>query len=367
MKVAIDAVAASRSDKGVARALRSTIAAFFRQHPDDYVVLARRPSERTFPGVPLAQVVEVAAMPNVAWEQFGLAWYARRSAVDLIYTMQESTPRWGPPCVPHIHEDPTARWARGSSDLKTRAQRAYARRTFPASLRGARMIVTSTEATAHALRSSWGRVNRYQTVHLAPDEIFRRVSGWAGAAPPTVRLDGLGPDSPFVFHLGSTDPRDNTMAVLQAHQALREMDGADCPLLVVAGSVGLDAQTAPRRHALVLGRVSDTELAWLYANALICIQPATDEGFGLQPLEAAASGTPVIALRTPAVVEVLGEGGCAFVIEAGPAALADEIDRLLTHPEERERLSRTALSRADHFTWDETARQLHALFTRLTS
>jgi len=49
-----------------------------------------------------------------------------------------------------------------------------------------------------------------------------------------------------------------------------------------------------------LGPVDDKTLAELYANAKAVIQTAVDEDFGLVPVEAMASGTPVIAV---------GEGG----------------------------------------------------------
>src|SRR5207237_1433031 len=116
-----------------------------------------------------------------------------------------------------------------------------------------------------------------------------------------------------IFHLGSEDPRDNTLAVLQAYLWLQAQSVESPPPLVVAGGLGGVAAGAVALAAVVapgsvriLGRVGDDELCALYRRAMACVQPSSDEGFGLQPLEAMATGTPVIALDTPAAREVLG-------------------------------------------------------------
>jgi len=50
--------------------------------------------------------------------------------------------------------------------------------------------------------------------------------------------------------------------------------------------------------------VSDTELAFLYANAIAFIFPSKYEGFGLPILEAFACQCPVLASRTSSLTEV---------------------------------------------------------------
>jgi glycosyltransferase involved in cell wall biosynthesis len=67
-------------------------------------------------------------------------------------------------------------------------------------------------------------------------------------------------------------------------------------------------------------------------------------------LEAMASGTPVVAVREPALVEVAGDAA-VLVAEAD---LAEGIRRAL---DERERLVAAGLERVRLFTWEETARR----------
>lgn len=87
--------------------------------------------------------------------------------------------------------------------------------------------------------------------------------------------------------------------------------------LVVAG--GGPEERRLRAHAgptiEFRGRVSDAELAGLYANARALIFPG-EEDFGIVPLEALASGCPVIAY---------GRGGILETIARGDADAADRL------------------------------------------
>jgi glycosyltransferase involved in cell wall biosynthesis len=74
-----------------------------------------------------------------------------------------------------------------------------------------------------------------------------------------------------------------------------------------------------------LGRVSDAELRELYARCRAFLLPG-EEDFGMTPVEALASGKPVVALgRGGALETVPGFGGVFYEDAAG---LADAIERL---------------------------------------
>lgn len=69
--------------------------------------------------------------------------------------------------------------------------------------------------------------------------------------------------------------------------------------------------TRPWAHELggvvLTGQVSDERLAAIYSGAHALVAPASDDGFGLPAVEALACGTPVVACRSSALQEVLGE------------------------------------------------------------
>ena len=76
-----------------------------------------------------------------------------------------------------------------------------------------------------------------------------------------------------------------------------------------------------------LGRVTDAELRELYARCRAFLLPG-EEDFGLTPVEAMASGKPVVALGRGGALETVPEFGGVFYDE--PAALAAAIERLET-------------------------------------
>jgi phosphatidylinositol alpha-1,6-mannosyltransferase len=100
--------------------------------------------------------------------------------------------------------------------------------------------------------------------------------------------------------------------------------------------------------------LSDEELSAEYDRSSVFILPGSKdangelgvEGFGIVLIEAMAHGVPVIAGRTGAAPEVLEDGACGILVEAGDAArLAREIQRLLGDPLLRERLAVAGLNR----------------------
>lgn len=69
-----------------------------------------------------------------------------------------------------------------------------------------------------------------------------------------------------------------------------------------------------------LGQIDDDELARAYRSADVMVTPSVHEGFCVPVIEAMASGVPVVASRSTALPETLGDAGLSFV--------ADDVDDL---------------------------------------
>ena len=104
----------------------------------------------------------------------------------------------------------------------------------------------------------------------------------------------------------------------------------------------LMAPFAPR--VTFLGQLDRAELARAYGRAALFFWPGVNEAYGMVYLEAQGAGLPVVAQDRPGVRDVILSGTPAPV-DAGPAALADMLTRLLDDPELRQRLGKTARNR----------------------
>ncbi len=117
---------------------------------------------------------------------------------------------------------------------------------------------------------------------------------------------GLEPRRYFLF-VGNPAPNKNLAVLLQAFARL-DRSGAK---LVIVGSLDnsvFGGEGAPTGENVVLtGRRSDAEGAALYTHAAAHVFPSLYEGFGIPPLEAMASGCPVIASDIPVTREVCGD------------------------------------------------------------
>ena len=83
--------------------------------------------------------------------------------------------------------------------------------------------------------------------------------------------------------------------------------------------------------------------------------PSEKEGWGLTVIEANCCGAPVIASRSDGLTDSVRDGETGILVPHGdPSALADAMQGLLEHPEERARLSAGGLEWGRSFQWDRT-------------
>ena len=106
---------------------------------------------------------------------------------------------------------------------------------------------------------------------------------------------------------------------------------------------------------------SDKAVGRLYAEAGVFVSTSLHEGFSMTPLEAMATGTPVVMLDAQGNREY-AEDGQNCLIATGPADMAEKIVALLNDAEMRSRFSRSALLTARKYSdWSGPVGRLAAL------
>lgn len=225
----------------------------------------------------------------------------------------------------------------------------------------------------HVIASS--RYTQQQLVRklgVAPEKVTRiypgcpriQAAGSQAASLQAVR-QRLGLQRPFILSVGTLLPRKNYPLLIHAfRKRLRKTHD-----LVIVGQLAwwwtrvlrLIGRDPTIRY---LGPVSDQLLEALYAAAACLVYPSREEGFGFPPLEAMASGTPVVALRVTSVPEVVGDAG--VLVEPGSVSrLATAIERLLDDTVRQEDLRRRGRRRARQFSWAATAAETARVYERV--
>jgi glycosyltransferase-like protein len=174
----------------------------------------------------------------------------------------------------------------------------------------------------------------------------------------------------FVFlAVGGVEPRKGSVHAFRALARLKQ-EGIDAVLAVVGGHSFQD-YTAYRDASLallpqlglvlgqdvvLLGTVSEAELAGWYHAADALAFPSVKEGWGLAVLEAMSAGLPVVASDLPVFREYLVDGQTALLPPvADEAALASAMRALVTDGALRERLRGHGLALAARFSWTASA------------
>ena len=121
----------------------------------------------------------------------------------------------------------------------------------------------------------------------------------------------------------------------RADLAVEAFAEIDRPLLVVGDGPERSAlESIAPPNVEFLGRVSDARLAELYQGARALVFPGVED-FGIVPLEAMASGRPVIALQAGGACDTVVEGVTGlFFRQQTPAALIEAVERFETEFED---------------------------------
>ncbi len=174
---------------------------------------------------------------------------------------------------------------------------------------------------------------------------------------------------PFFLSLGTLEPRKNVPAIIRAFNLIKKDPVFSDWQLVIAGkqgwihrSIDREAAASPFRSDIVFtGMVKPEERVLLYNLAKVFVYPSFFEGFGFPPLEAQASGCPVVASDRASLPEVLGKS--ALLVNPWKVEdLAGAMKEAALNASLREKLVAGGLKNAAGFTWENAAKKTIEVF-----
>ncbi|HZZ45809.1 MAG TPA: MSMEG_0565 family glycosyltransferase [Pseudonocardia sp.] len=230
-----------------------------------------------------------------------------------------------------------------------------------------RVLVVS-EQWRGILRDDYGRTTEVVPNGVDPDRFPRPPDTECAALRARI---GAGADTFVFLAVGGVEPRKGTVHSFRALSLLRRA-GIKATLAVVGGHSFQD-YTAYRDASLallpqldltlgedvvLLGTVSESELAGWYHAADALAFPSIKEGWGLAVLEAMSTGLPVIASDLPVFEEYLVDGQNALLPTVGDEhALAAAMRALIDDAELRDRLRAGGSELLPRFSWDASAQR----------
>ena len=118
----------------------------------------------------------------------------------------------------------------------------------------------------------------------------------------------------YLLYVGNIKPHKNLERLIEAFHLVRQQGRSELELIIIGDEIS-KLQSLRRavhkydihRYVRFLGYVPDKTLAVLYRLASVFVFPSLYEGFGLPPLEAMASGTPVVTSNVSSLPEVVGD------------------------------------------------------------
>jgi glycosyltransferase involved in cell wall biosynthesis len=367
VRVAIDA--RKLHDFGIGTYIRNILRQLSRLDRQTEYTLICQPRDRDLAGS-LGENFRIAvdhSGPYSVREQFSIPWTLARTRANVFHEPHYVLPPLTL-CrsVVTIHDCIHLRFPQY---LPKRSALAYARAQMSAAARRSHHILTVSEASKRDI---------LEFFDVPPDKItvvYNAIDDRFATAPreDTVRnvAERYQLQGDFALYVGNVKPHKNLERLMDAFHQVRQ-SGLDQLKLVIIGDE-ISKYAALRRavhkynlHKYVrfLGFLPDDMLAVVYRLASVFVFPSLYEGFGLPPLEAMASGTPVVTSNVSSLPEVVGNAAL-LVDPTDPSAIADAMRRVLTEPALQAELRAKGLARAREFSWERSVRQIRDIYLRV--
>jgi glycosyltransferase involved in cell wall biosynthesis len=242
------------------------------------------------------------------------------------------------------------------------------------SLMRAAKVIAVSDATRRDAQAVLGvPADLIRLIYNAPDPRFlvREPSSVLGDWETTKRnvLARYQVSYPYILYSGNIRPQKNIPRLIEAFAVVRgelahHPEYQNLRLIVIGDEISKypDVRLAANKtrvgHAVrFLGFVPHETLRAFYASAEAFAFPSLHEGFGLPPLEAMASGIPVVTSNCSSIPEVVGDAA----VQVNPEnvfEIARALKEVLLDRELRCRLIEAGYRQVARFSWEDTARQV---------
>lgn len=305
---------------------------------------------------------------RIAWEQLVQPLALRRDSIDLLHALAFAGPiSISIPWVVTVYDLSFVRYPQSFNT----ANRLYLNWAVRHSLQRADRVIAISESTKRDLVAFFGAAPEHiSVVYCGLDPVF--AVDYDRAEIDHLRARRHLPEH-FILFVGTIEPRKNVVRLIRAFARAKRT--ARLPhALVLVGARGwkyaeVDAvieQEGLMNDVIFAGYVPQDELPIWYRAADLFVYPSLFEGFGLPPLEAMASGTPVVTSRASSLPEVVGDAAI-LVAPEDETELADAITRGVSDRTLRDELRTRGQTRVTNFSWKRAAHETIQIYQTVLS
>jgi len=177
--------------------------------------------------------------------------------------------------------------------------------------------------------------------------------------------------SHFILYLGTLEPRKNLEGLILAFNNLKKRCKTQYKL-VIAGKPGwlyhnvykLASNSPFNRDIIFTGFINDQDKPYLYNLADLFVYPSFYEGFGFPPLEAMASGIPVVTSNISSLPEIIENAGI-LIDPYNINEISEGMRLVLNDSDFRNSLIEKSIARAAEFSWVKCARATLSFFEEI--
>ncbi len=377
-------------DYGIGSYIRNLLIALS-QRPDshEYVLAGRFQDLRDLPSLPERfKRVQFPRSDHGVLNQLTFPLFLSRFQLDLTHIPLNSVPLALPkPYVVTIHDMSSLLFDQegaGAAGLR----QSYRLMRFRRGLIRANRVLAVSQATQNDVETVLGiPAERIRQIYGAVDPKFLHPLHPADAR-------SAGPNAadyyrrqfferyqirhPYLLYAGTIRPQKNIPRLIEAFSVLKgELAGhpfyEPLKLLIIGDELSKHpvvrravVQTRMEREVRFFGFVSFDTLRLLYEGAEAFVFPSLYEGFGLPPLEAMASGVPVVTSNASSLPEVVGDAA-ELVNPENVFDIVRGIREVLVNSDYRRELVERGRRRAHLFSWTETARQVVEVYQEVAA
>lgn len=332
---------------------------------NEYFILVSPGEDRCLQESENVHIIEVKCPSYPLWEQVALPFAVNKIKPDLLHCTSNTAPICNKvPLVLTLHDIIFLEPRQNSSKSWYQNMGWYYRRfVVPRILPQCKKIITVSQFECNRIR---------ETLHLPLDKITAIYNGYSRHFHPieqsTPKTQKYIPATDYLFFLGNTDPKKNTVRTLKAYRLYLQQSVYKRPLLIADLKAEYVEQILTenqiediRPHLYMPGYISNTDLAYVYNGAFAFLYTSLRESFGIPLLESMACGTPVITSDTSSMPEVGGEGAI-LTDPLNEQSIADQLLLLENDSHLYQRQVNYGLERVKKFSWEQTAHSLLQLY-----